>query len=262
MVNAWGNYHSWMAVWVHQDENTILAIDVGATTIKYCPVDQTGQLLDAPKRRPTPYPCSPARLVEALAARVEETDWHRVGVGFPGEFADGHVIKPGNLARPGGVTTEVDPQLAAEWADFALQDALIQATRRNVRVVNDATLAALGCCEGHGVEVVVALGTGVGLALERDGQLERVRDVGAAIFRDGRTYDQLLGERARSEDPDRWYELLEGALRGFALEFAATQLHLAGGNAKRVAPARFTTVPCEVTAHGNEAPLRGASHLF
>jgi polyphosphate glucokinase len=251
-----------MAVWVHQDEQTILGIDVGATTIKYCPVDVAGQLLDAPKRRPTPYPCTPARLVEALAARVEETDWPRVGVGFPGEFADGHVVRPGNLARPGGVTTDVDPELAAQWSGFALQDALIEATHRDVRVVNDATLAALGCCEGHGVEVVVTLGTGVGLAMERDGRLERVRDVGAAIFRDGRTYDQVLGERARSEDPDRWYELLEEALRGFALEFGATSLHLAGGNAKRVTPGRFTTIPCEVTAHGNEAPLRGAARLF
>jgi polyphosphate glucokinase len=251
-----------MTVWQHQGERTILAIDVGATTVKYCPVDEQGQLLDAPKRRPTPYPCTPVRLVEALTARVEETDWPRVGVGFPGEFADGHVVRPGNLARPGGVTTEVDPELVRGWIGFAFRDALIEATGRDVRVVNDASLAALGCCEGRGVEVVVTLGTGVGLALERDGRLERVRDVGAAEFHDGRTYDQTLGERARSEDPDLWYELVEEALRGFALEFGATAIHLAGGNAKRVAPGRFTTVPCEVTAHGNEAPLRGAARLF
>lgn len=251
-----------MARWRGREAQTILAIDVGATTIKYCPVDEGGQLLDTPKRRPTPYPCTPGRLVDALVARVEETDWHRVGVGFPGEFADGHVVRPGNLSRPGGVTTEVDPDLAAQWSGFALEDALRTATGRDVRVVNDATLAALGCCEGHGVEVVVTLGTGVGLAMEREGTLVRVRDVGAAPFRDGRTYDQSLGERARSEDPDHWYELLEEALRGFAEEFSATQLHLAGGNAKRVAPGRFTTLACPVTVHGNEAPLRGAARLF
>jgi len=251
-----------MAEWHDQDARTILAIDVGATTIKYCPVDQEGRLLETPRRRPTPYPCTPARLVEAIVARIEETDWHRVGVGFPGEFADGHVVRPGNLSRPGGVTTDVDPQLAAEWIGFPLQSALCQATGRDVRVVNDATLAALGCCEGHGVEVVVALGTGVGLAMERDGVAQRVRDVGAAPFRDGRTYDQTLGEKARSEDPDRWYELLEEALRGFAEEFSATRLHLAGGNAKRVAPGRLSNLPCPVEVHGNEAPLHGAARLF
>jgi polyphosphate glucokinase len=251
-----------MAVWRHQDDETVLAIDVGATTIKYCPVDAEGRLLETPRRRPTPYPCAPSRLVEALVARIDETEWRRVGVGFPGEFADGHVVRPGNLSRPGGVTTEVDPALSAQWRGFALTDALCRASGRDVRVVNDASLAALGCCEGRGVEVVVTLGTGLGLALERDGRLERVRDVGAAPFRDGRTYDQALGEKARSEDPDRWYELLEEALRGFAEEFGATAMHLAGGNAKRVAPGKFTTVPCEVTAHGNEAPLRGAARLF
>ncbi|MFI5035395.1 MAG: ROK family protein [Acidimicrobiales bacterium] len=251
-----------MAEWHDQNAATILALDVGATTIKYCPVDQEGHLLDTPRRRPTPYPCTPGRLVEALVARVEETDWHRVGVGFPGEFANGHVVRPGNLNRPGGVTTEVDPELTREWSGYPLQDILCQATGRDVRVVNDATLAALGCCEGRGVEVVVTLGTGVGLALERDGQPVRVRDVGAAQFRDGRTYDQSLGERTRSEDPDRWYELLEEALRGFAEEFSATAIHLAGGNAKRVVASRFTTLPCPVTVHGNEAPLHGAARLF
>ncbi len=241
---------------------TVLAVDVGATTIKYCPVDQAGHLLESPKRRPTPYPCTPGRLVEAIEARIEETDWHRVGVGFPGEFTDGHVVRPGNLSRPGGVTTDVDPELAAEWIGFPLEDRLRQVSGRDVRVVNDATLAAMGCCAGRGVEVVVTLGTGVGLAMERDGQLVKVRDVGAAAFLDSHTYDQTLGERARSEDPDGWYENLETALRGFAEEFGATMIHLAGGNAKRVAPGRFTKVPCPVEVHGNDAPLHGAARLF
>jgi polyphosphate glucokinase len=262
VASAPDKYDALMAVWHDQGAGTILAIDVGATTIKYCPVDLSGQLLDAPKRRPTPYPCTPGRLVETLIARVDETDWHRVGVGFPGEFTEGHVVRPGNLSRPGGVTTDVDPELTSEWVGFPLQDSLRAATGRDVRVVNDATLAALGCCEGHGVEIVVTLGTGVGLAMEREGRIVRVRDVGAAQFHDGRTYDQSLGERARSEDPERWFDQVDEALHGFVTEFTATALHLAGGNARRLAPARFATFPCEVTVHGNEAPLRGAAHLF
>ena len=41
----------------------------------------------------------------------------------------------------GGVTTEVDPGLEAQWRGFALQDELRKATGRDVRIVNDATLA-------------------------------------------------------------------------------------------------------------------------
>lgn len=240
----------------------MLAIDIGATTIKSCVVDRGGELVDVPRRRATPYPCTPARLVEVVAARIDESDNRLVGVGFPGEFADGHVVRPGNLNRPGGVGTEVDPDLTAEWTGFALQDALRDATGRDVRVVNDATLALLGCVSGAGVELVVTLGTGVGLAMARDGVPERVRDVGAAPFRDAKTYDQSLGERARAEDPEGWYPKLDVALRGFALEFGASRIHLAGGNARRVNPSRFVDMPFEVLVSGNEAPLKGAARLF
>src|ERR1019366_1627957 len=104
------------------------------------------------------------------------------------------------LSRPGGVTTEVDPTLDATWRGFALQEALCGASRRDVRVVNDATMAALGCIDGQGVELVLTLGTGLGLALSINGQLQKVRDVGAEIFREGKTYDQSVGERTRATD--------------------------------------------------------------
>ncbi len=240
----------------------VLAIDVGATTVKSCHVSMAGELLEAPRRRPTPYPCPPSRLVSVLLRRIATSPAARVGVGFPGEFADGHVVRPGNLSRPGGVATEVDPQLAREWTGFALQEHLAERSGREVRVVNDATLAALGCCAGEGVELVITLGTGVGLALQRDGRPERVRDVGAAPFREGRTYDQSLGERARAEDPARWFLMVAEALRGFVEEFGATRAHLAGGNARRVLPERLGEVGCPVEVSGNEAPLRGAARLF
>lgn len=248
----------------HEDPRLeqVLAVDVGATTIKFCHTDCAGEMLEAPKRRATPYPCSPTRLVDLLSARIKKGGTRRVGVGFPGEFANGHVVRPGNLSRPGGVTTEIDPELARQWTDFALQDVLRTATDRDVRVVNDATLAALGCCRGVGNELVLALGTGVGLALERNGVAHRIRDVGAAVFRDGRTFDQMLGERARSKDPAAWLVLLEEAIGAFAQEFEATTVYLAGGNAKRVSPARFTELACEVLVSGNEALLRGAAKLF
>jgi polyphosphate glucokinase len=172
---------------------TVLAIDIGATNVKFCHVDRYGELLEGPRRRPTPYPCSPARLIEMLAERILASACPRVGVGFPGEFRDGQVVRPGNLSRPGGVTTEKDPVLDAQWRGFGLQAALRDATQRDVRVVNDATLAALGSIEGEGVELVLTLGTGLGLALSIDGEMKKVRDVGAEVFVDAKTYDQSIG---------------------------------------------------------------------
>jgi polyphosphate glucokinase len=257
-----GNYDLPMAYQSLLLQEQIFAIDIGATNIKFSHVNEQGALLRAVRRRPTPYPCTPARLVEFLEERIDKSGARRVGVGFPGEFRDGHVIRPGNLSRPGGVTTAVDPALDATWRGFALQDALCDATKRDVRVVNDATMAALGCIEGHGIELVLTLGTGLGLALSIDGQLKPVRDVGAEIFRDGKTYDQSVGERGRAADEARWNATLADVVVGFATEFMATTVHFAGGNARRVVAAEFEHLAYRIVIHGNEAPMRGAARLF
>jgi polyphosphate glucokinase len=104
-------------------QEQIFAIDIGATNIKFSHVNDLGVLVRGVRRRPTPYPCSPARLVEFLEERIAKSGCRRVGVGFPGEFRDGHVVRPGNLSRPGGVATEKDPTLDDLWRGFAPPDA-------------------------------------------------------------------------------------------------------------------------------------------
>src|ERR1035438_3549740 len=138
-------------------DERILAIDVGATNTSYCNVDPDGTLLETVRRQRTNYPCTPDRLVDVLATRIERSASSRVGVGFPGGLIDGHVTNPANLARPGGITTEIDQQLDRAWRGFELQAVLRIATGRDVRVVNDATLAAFGCCTGSGTELVLTL---------------------------------------------------------------------------------------------------------
>lgn len=243
-------------------QEQILAIDIGATNIKFSHVNDLGVLVRGVRRRPTPYPCTPARLVEFLEERIAKSGCRRVGVGFPGEFRDGVVVAPGNLSRPGGAATEKNPVIDAQWRGFPLQEALREASGRDVRVVNDATMAALGCIEGSGTELVLTLGTGLGLALAVDGRLQRTRDIGAEIFRDGKTYDQSVGERARSLDEQDWNPTLVDVVVKFAEEFHASTVHLAGGNARRVEPEEFEKLPFRVVINGNEAPLRGAARLF
>jgi len=240
----------------------ILAIDIGATNIKFARVDTGGRLRRSLKRRPTPYPCTPERLVEWIVQRTENFVLDRVGIGFPGEFEDGHVVRPGNLSRVGGVGTAIDAQLDEQWHGFALEETLRRESRRDVRVVNDATLAALGCCRGVGTELVVTLGTGCGLALRDDGRRQRVRDLGRTEFRPGRTFDEALGERARATDESRWRREVLDAVDELAQEFAAARVYLAGGNARRISQSLFSGHSYEVEIAGNEASLRGAAYLF
>ena len=240
----------------------VLAIDIGATNIKFARVDATGRLRGSLKRRPTPYPCPPDRLVDWVVQRTRNFVIDRVGVGFPGELEDGHVIRPGNLSRLGGVGTDIDGSLDELWHGFALQDALRRDTGRDVRVVNDATLAALGCSRGVGTELVITLGTGCGLAMRVDGDRQRVRDLGRTEFGEGRTFDQALGERARSHDDVQWRHDVVAAVNQLAHEFDASTVYLAGGNARRVSAELFAAEPFGIEIAGNEASLRGAARLF
>ncbi len=240
----------------------VLAIDIGATTIKFARVDAQGHLRGTLKRRPTPYPCTPQRLVDWIIQRTQSFVIDRVGVGFPGEFEDGHVIRPGNLSRLGGVGTEIDVTLDDLWEGFALEETLRRETGRDVRVVNDATLAALGCCRGVGTELVVTLGTGCGVALRVDGERRRIRDLGRAEFDAGRTFDQALGERARARSDHSWRADVLTAVGSLAKEYGATRVYLAGGNARRISSDLFRAADFDVAIAGNEASLRGAARLF
>ncbi len=238
----------------------IFAVDIGATNIKFGVVDPSGEIVSS-QRRPTPYPCTPDVLVDLVARRALRSECRRVGVGFPGEFVDGRAIGWGNLARRGGAGTPVDPEIEAQWRGFPLEAELRRATNLDVRVVNDATLAALGAMEGRGREVIVTLGTGCGLALTVDGVPTKVRDVGAARRADGRTYDETLGERAREVDEARWRADVVAVVAELADEFAADRVHLAGGNARRVDGSWFPADP-PVDVGTNEVSLRGAVRLF
>lgn len=240
----------------------ILSVDIGATSIKLCVLDERGELVEPLQTVPTPYPCPPSRLIEVIVRQIDEHGCDRIGVGFPGDMAEGRVLEPGNLARVGGITTPVDPDIESQWRDFDLQSALRVATQRDVRVVNDATLAAYGCTEGRHVELVFTLGTGFGIALVVDGLPVKIRDVGAEMFVDGETYDEALGEPSRAADAARWCERLHRAVAGFCAEFSAGVIHFAGGNARHVDPSGFGNLGVRVVVNDNLATMRGALRLF
>jgi polyphosphate glucokinase len=183
-------------------------------------------------------------------------------VGFPGDLRDGRVLEPGNLSRPGGFTSPIDPALHEAWQGTDLEQELREASGLDVRVVNDATLAALGCCEGRGRELVFTLGTGFGIALVVDDTNVRIRDVGDEVFLDGATYDEVFGDHARSQDEGLWNDRIVLAVTNFVEEFSAEVVHLGGGNSRRVEVVRFEGQRWRVVVNDNVATLRGAAKLF
>lgn len=245
-----------------RERGTILAIDIGATSIKFALVDEEGRLVGEVSRAPTPFPCSPERLIGFVTGLIADSGAARVGLGFPGDLREGRVVEPGNLARPGGFTSPVDPELDEQWRDLDLTRALRDAADVDVRVVNDATLAALGCAVGSGRELVFTLGTGFGIALVVEGRAVPIRDVGAEVFWEGETYDRALGDHARRQDESRWLANLVRAVNGFAEEFEPDVVHLGGGNAWRVDQELFRGSAFRVAQVDNLVALIGAARLF
>ena len=244
------------------NQDVVLAIDIGATSIKSCLVDFFGKLVGTPKRRLTPYPCGPDHLVQVISARINLTDVALVGVGFPGEFRDGHVVHPGNLSRLKGAGTPIYEEIHARWCGFDFQGALREKTNKDVRVVNDASMAALGCIEGTGTELVLALGTGVGLALVKEGKLIPVRDLGAEVLSNELSFDELLGEQGRARNESDWLAKVKTSVAELSNEFSADVIHLVGGNSRRISPNAFKHLNSRIVITGNNAPFRGAPKLF
>jgi len=240
----------------------ILAIDIGATNIKFCAVDENGQLHGVVTRIPTPFPCLPSTLIDVVSRVINDSGYTRAGVGFPGDMVQGRVIEPGNLSRAGGITTPIDPGIEELWLDFDVESALQSCCAARVLVVNDATLASHGYAEGHGRELVFTLGTGLGISLVVDGAWQKIRDVGSAMYLDVGTYDEVFGEPSRAKDIARWRQRLAEALGDFVEEFSADLVHVGGGNARFVRARDLDKIGCPVVFNDNEGTLRGAAQLF
>ena len=109
-----------------------------------------------------------------------------MSVGFPGYVRDGRVLTAPNLG------TEV-------LAGFDLQSALAQHWGKPVRVLNDADVQGFGAIEGHGVEMVLTLGTGAGTAIFRDGEIMPHLELAHHPVSGNKTYDEYIGNAARKK---------------------------------------------------------------
>ncbi len=224
-----------------------LAIDVGGSGLKASVVDEHGRLLTDRVRVDTPVGSPPGGIVEALARLVAPLGtFDRVSVGFPGVVRNGRVLTAPNLDNKG-------------WKDFDLARALSRALGKPVRVANDADVQGLAVIRGHGVEMVVTLGTGFGTGLYLDGRLAPHLELSHHPFRKGETYDEQLGNAARKRVGNRrWNNRVLKAIRRLRALTSFDHLYIGGGNAKKI---DFELDP-DVTLVSNDAGLKGGVALW
>jgi len=222
-----------------------LAVDVGGSGIKSQVLDARGAPLGERLRLRTPKQATPKQILAIIAdlARAQGA-FDRASVGFPGVVKQGVVYTAANLG-PG-------------WKAYPLAKALVKTLKRPVRVANDADVQGLGVVGGHGVELVVTLGTGFGSVIFVDGHRIHL-ELGHHPFRKGRTYEEELGHKAlKKRGRQRWNRLLREAIGDLRDAFGFDHLYLGGGNTDAI----DFKLPSDVSIVKNEEGLLGGIALW
>jgi polyphosphate glucokinase len=223
-----------------------LAVDVGGTGIKAIVLDPRGKPLTERLRLDTPRPATPRAVLAAIGGLAKQQGhFDRVSVGFPG------VVRRG--------VTETAPNLHPSWVGVNLKAALEKALGRPVRAANDADVQGLGVIRGHGVELMITLGTGFGSALFVGGHLVPNVQLAHHAGWGGKTYEQELGAKALEKaGRKKWNKRLRKAIQTLDEIFNFDRLYVGGGNARKVAPG----LPPKVRLVSNVAGLLGGIALW
>lgn len=223
-----------------------LALDIGGTGLKGMVLDHEGKPLNERVRVETPRPATPSALLGALAEVIRaQPHYDRVSVGFPGVVMDGVVHTAPNL----------DPT----WANVDIDAAITKLTQKPSRVLNDAAIQGFGAIEGHGVELCLTLGTGVGSSLFIDGTLVPNLELGHHPFKKSRTYEDYLDNATFEKlGKKKWSKRVREALAQLQPIFNPRVLYLGGGNARRI----VGELPENVRIVSNDAGILGGIALW
>ena len=187
-------------------------------------VDAKGTPSTERLRVATPRPATPEALLRALWALIEPLGgFERASVGFPGVVVEG--------------VTKTAPNLHPDedQRDFPLAKTIADRSRRPTRVLNDAGVQGYGVISGHGVEMVLTLGTGMGCALFVDGQYVPNLELAHHPLYKGDTYEDHVGEAALARiGKKKWNKHVARVVKTVLPIFNPQRLYLGGGNAKHI----------------------------
>ena len=222
-----------------------LSFDIGGTGIKAELLDERGRPLTDRARIPTPKKATPHQVIAIIRKLAKaQGEFDRVSVGFPGVTKNGVIYTAPNLGKG--------------WNNFALEQKLRRALKRPVRVANDADVQGLGSVTGHGVELVITLGTGVGSVVFVNGNRIHL-ELGHHPFHKGKTYEDELGHRMLLKKGKKWWnKRLREAIEDLKTAFNYDRLYIGGGDAKFI---RFEP-PEGVKIVSNEEGLLGGIKLW
>lgn len=225
----------------------ILAIDIGGTGLKAAIVGPHGRFLEERVRIETPSDCPPRRMVPLLVKLVAPLGaFDHVTIGFPGVVKRGHVISAPHLG------TE-------QWHGFALESAMQKRLKKPVKLLNDADVQGLAAIRGDGLELVCTLGTGMGTAWFRDGELMPHMDLAHLTIHKKNDFDVYIGEKTRHKIGNKhWNKRVKKLIGVLETVFCYDHLYLGGGNSARIDFA----LPGNVHIVDNDAGMSGGAFAW
>jgi polyphosphate glucokinase len=237
-----------------------LSIDIGGTGLKASVLSETGDMERDRVRIDTPYPLAPEKLVHVLTDLVKPLGhYDRISVGFPGMVREGKVLSAPHFVSPAGPGGEPTAKLTSAWARFDLQAALAESLGKPTKVANDADLQGSAVVEGHGLELVVTLGTGVGTALFYEGKLLPHLEFAHHAFRKDQTYNEALGDAVRKQlGTKKWNKRVAEMIDVLRALTFFDHLYIGGGNSTRV----DLKLDADVSLVDNSAGILGGIKLW
>jgi hypothetical protein len=190
----------------------ILVVDVGGSNVK-----MMISLEDKRRKFPSGPKLAPEDAVEQIKQATKDWEFEAVAVGFPAP------VKKGKIAD--------DPKhLGKGWAGFDFGKAL----GKPARVINDASLQALGSYHAGGRMLFLGLGTGLGSALVWQDHVLPL-ELGDLPFVENDIIERQLGDEGLKElGRKEWQRETLWAIKLLKQALIADYVVLGGGNAKLI----------------------------
>ncbi len=188
----------------------ILVIDVGGTHVKL-------MISPTEKRKFKSGPqLTPREMVAQIGPLVGDWKFDAISMGFPSPVRDGRI-----LSEP--------KHLGKGWIGFDFEKAF----SKPVRIINDASLQALGSYHGRRM-LFLGLGTGLGSALVWSSYVLPL-ELGDLPYRNGNIIEDYLGKPGLARLGEKtWRHDVEHALVQLKKALIADYVVLGGGNAKKL----------------------------
>ena len=209
-------------------------MDIGGTNLKFLATGET-----EPRKIPSGSKMSPSQMVDEVRRNTRDWKFNAVSLGYPGLVSvSGPVTEPANLG--------------SGWVGFDFAAAF----DCPVRIVNDATMQALGSYDGSRM-LFLGFGTGVGSVLIISHTVVPL-ELGELKWKNKTFCDHFGRDALDKHGEKRWRERVLETIPSLQRAFLADYVVIGGGHSKYV----LEPLPPSVRIGHNLTAFRGGYRLW